>query len=87
MFLCYSKFQKAPGVWSQGQAAELLDAGYYKPAALRGNIEGGTNIGPFHLECNATGTETQRFINRNGELVSPAIVAAAGTLGFYPVMA
>src|SRR5438045_318729 len=53
VFLCYSKSQTVPGVWGQGQAAQLLAEGYFLPAALRGNVDGGTNLGDFHLQCNA----------------------------------
>jgi hypothetical protein len=82
IFLCYSKEQVEPGVWLQDQAAELLAAGYYYPNALAGNVEGGTNLGSFHLVCNASGTPTGMFVNANGEVVPPE--HAQGNLGYYP---
>ncbi len=82
VFLCYSKSQTEPGVWMQDQAAELLAAGYYYPQAVAGNVDGGTNLGSFHLVCNATGTPTGMFVNENGEVVSAEY--AAVNLGYYP---
>jgi hypothetical protein len=82
VFLCYSKFQTEPGVWMQDQAAELLAAGYWYPNALPGNVDGGTNVGSFHLVCNASGTPTGMFVNENGEVVSADY--AARNLGHYP---
>jgi hypothetical protein len=82
IFLCYSKSQTEPGVWMQDQAAELLAAGYYYPKALSGNVDGGTNLGSFHLVCNAGGTSTGMFVNANGEVVSAEY--AGDSLGYYP---
>jgi hypothetical protein len=82
IFLCYSTSQVVPGVWLQDQAAQLLADGYYYPKALAGNVEGGTNLGSFHLVCNASGTPTGMFVNENGEVVGPD--HAADNLGYYP---
>jgi hypothetical protein len=82
IFLCYSTSQVEPGVWMQDQAAELLAAGYYYPKALPGNVDGGTNLGSFHLVCNASGTPTGMFVNENGEVIPPE--HAQGNLGYYP---
>jgi hypothetical protein len=82
IFLCYSKSQTEPGVWMQDQAAELLAAGYYYPSALAGNVNGGTNLGAFHLVCNASGTPTGKSVNENGEVVSAEY--ADHNLGYYP---
>jgi hypothetical protein len=82
IFLCYSTSQVEPGVWLQDQAAELLAAGYYYPKALPGNVDGGTNLGSFHLVCNASGTPTGMFVNENGEVIPPE--HAQGNLGYYP---
>jgi hypothetical protein len=82
ILLCYSKAQTEPGVWMQDQAAELLAAGYYYPKALPGNVDGGTNLGSFHLVCNASGTPTGMFVNENGEVVS--VEHADHNLGYYP---
>jgi hypothetical protein len=82
IFLCYSKFQVVPGVWSPDVAAQLLADGYWYPDALPGNIDGGTNVGSFNLQCNAAGTPTGMFVNLNGEVVGPDV--AAQNLGYYP---
>jgi hypothetical protein len=83
VFLCYSKFQMLPGVWPEDQAASLLAQGYWYPNAVKGNVEGGPNLGEYHLVCNATGTPTGMFVNENGEVVSKEY--AAGNLGYYPL--
>jgi hypothetical protein len=84
IFLCYSKFQLLPGVWPQDQAAELLAEGYWYPSAVKGNVEGGPNLGAYHLVCNATGTPTEMFVNQNGEVVGKDY--ADGNLGYYPLL-
>lgn len=93
VFLCYSKFNDAPGVWSTDEAPELLDAGYWTPMAMDGTVVGGTNIGSYHLVCNPPA-----FNGRLGLGATPAIdlyvggagetvgSAAAGQLGFYPYL-
>ena len=84
IFLCYSKFQVLPGVWNQDQAALLLAEGYWYPNAVKGNVEGGPNLGAYHLVCNATGTPTEMFVNANGEVVSKEY--AGGNIGYYPLL-
>jgi hypothetical protein len=84
IFLCYSKFQVLPGVWQQDQAAELLAQGYWYPNAVKGNVEGGPNLGAYHLVCNATGTPTGMFVNQNGEVFGPDYVD--DNLGNYPLL-
>lgn len=84
VFLCYSKFQTEPGVWSPEQAKELLRQGYYYPVAVKGNVPGGTNLGGYHLVCNApAATPPGLLVNENG-LVVPAELAG-DTLGYYPL--
>jgi hypothetical protein len=84
IFLCYSKFQVVPGWWWPDQAAELLAAGYWYPDAVPGNVDGSTDVGDYHLVCNATGTPTGQFLNRNGEVVSKDY--ADDNLGYYPIV-
>lgn len=53
VFLCYSTFSNVPGVWSVPVAQGLLKGGgYWQPYAVPGNVDGGTNIGGYHLVCN-----------------------------------
>ena len=82
VFLCYSKFQTAPGIWPESDAADLLDQGYWLPVAVPGNVDGGSDIGAYHLVCNATGSPTGKVVNANGE-VSEGSPGA----GYYPVIA
>lgn len=84
IFLCYSKFQVLPGVWPHDVAADLLAAGYWYPNAVPGNVDGGPNLGAYHLVCNATGTATGDDLNLNGEVVSAAY--ADDNLGYYPIV-
>jgi len=51
-FLCYSSSQSNPGVWSMNDAAALMKQGYWSPYAVPGNVDGGTNVGSYHLVCN-----------------------------------
>ena len=83
VFLCYSKFQVDPGVWAPEVAETLLAAGYYLPTAVKGNVPGGTNLGDYHLVCNAPIATSGEVVNENG-IVFPGGVAG-GTLGYYPL--
>ena len=83
VFLCYSKFQVIPGVWPPAQAKELLAQGYYYPVAVKGNEPGGTNLGEYHLVCNAAAATPGQVVNENG-MVLPAALAG-DTLGYYPL--
>jgi hypothetical protein len=83
VFLCYSKFQVEPGVWPPDVAAKLLADGYYYPVAVKGNVAGGTNLGDYHLVCNAPAGSTGEVVNENGEVLPERI--AGGTLGYYPL--
>ena len=83
VFLCYSKFQVVPGVWSPEQARALLADGYYYPVAVKGNEPGATNLGDYHLVCNAPAATPGQVVNENG-IVLPAALAG-DTLGYYPL--
>ncbi len=83
VFLCYSKFQVDPGVWAPEVAETLLTAGYYLPTAVKGNVAGGTNLGDYHLVCNAPIATGGEVVNENG-IVFPGPVAG-DTLGYYPL--
>jgi hypothetical protein len=86
VFLCYSSFGNVPGVWPTKEAKTLVaDGGYWLAYAVAGNVDGGTNIGGYHLVCNLGGTQS----------VTPGVVGGAGEVlgsgnngnfGFYPVV-
>jgi hypothetical protein len=86
VFLCYSSFGNVPGVWPIDVAKTLVaDGGYWLAYAVAGNVDGGTNIGGYHLVCNLGGTQS----------VTPGVVGGAGEVlgggnngdfGFYPVL-
>lgn len=55
IFLCYSKFQVDPGVWSLADATQLVaGGGYWKPSAVFGGASS-TKVGFFNLVCNPGG--------------------------------
>jgi hypothetical protein len=82
-FLCYSTFETDPGVWPASEAASLRDEGYWPPYALAGRLDGGTNVGAFHLVCNLAGGKktTGRFVDGGGGTWPSAY---AGAPGLYP---
>lgn len=86
VFLCYSKFQVVPNVWPQGQAAELLAAGYWYPSAVPGNDPMFPNLGKYHLVCNAPGTPTGMVVNENGEVFPESYAHQPGAIGYYPLV-
>lgn len=90
VFLCYSKFQVDPGAWLAHQASELMSEGYWAPFALTGNVDGGTNVGDYHLVCNpqtsaptfaSVNAAPERYIGADGGF---ATSAADGLPGYYP---
>jgi hypothetical protein len=89
VFLCYSTFTDAPGVWPVGEAQALVSEGYWAPTATDGNVDGGTNIGDYHLSCNPPASDkklalypsTGLYVGGGGEMVGSA---AAGLPGYYP---
>lgn len=86
VFLCYSSFGNVPGVWPIQEAKALIaDGSYWLAYAVAGNVDGGTNIGGYHLVCNLGGTQS----------VTPGVVGGAGevlgggnngNIGFYPIL-
>ena len=83
VFLCYSKFQVEPGVWPPEEAVRLLAEGYYYPTAVKGNVPGGTNLGDYHLVCNAPIATSGDVVNENGLVFPPT--ETGGALGYYPL--
>lgn len=85
VFLCYSAFQVEPGVWPLSEAQKLYALGYWQPYAVPGNVEGGTNIGAYHLVCNlATGQSVGTgLVGGGGHVYGPG---AVHDLGAYPIV-
>jgi len=55
-FLCYSTFEVDPAVYTFDLAWRLLTSPsdhYFTPYAVEGNVQYGTNVGGYHLICNA----------------------------------
>ena len=83
-YLCYSTYQTEPGVWPAAEALVLANQGYWEPTAVDGNIPGGTNVGNYHLQCNAT-PMGDGYVGAGGEFYGPDMAAIAQqNLGFYP---
>jgi len=84
MFLCYSKSQVQPGVWTTDDGAKLIKQGYWKPTAVDGNMAGGTNLGKYNLQCNAT-PKGDGYVGSNGEWYGTEWASfAALSTGLYP---
>lgn len=86
IFACYSAFQVQPGAWPKAEAVDLYAAGYYAPEAVPGNIEGGTNIGAYNLQCNTHRTPTGFTITAGGFVFGPDYGPALIELGFYKIV-
>lgn len=89
MFLCYSKFEQDGGaVFEAQQAATLLAAGYWLPSALAGYMDGGDNLGAYHLQCNPAAelTPTGQWLDGGGYVIDATVAKHAGT-GVYPIVA
>jgi len=55
-FLCYSTFEVNPAVYTFDVAWQLLTSAsdhYFTPYAVEGNVPFGTNVGGYHLVCDA----------------------------------
>jgi hypothetical protein len=84
VFLCYSKFQVQPGVWSAVDAVLLMQAGYWQPTAVDGNVTGGTNVGKYNLQCNVT-PKGDGYVDASGVFWPPNFAPAhEEVLGYYP---
>lgn len=96
-FLCYSVGGNPFYAPDQATAMAELQAGYWLPEAVPGNVPAGLgeNVGPYHLDCfNAavaggfgnTAPATQ-YVDGTGNLLSSAYVTGSVTngLGTYPV--
>jgi hypothetical protein len=90
VFLCYSTFSNVPGVWPVDVAQGLLkQGGYWTPNAVPGNVDGGTNIGGYHLVCNlgsgqSAGDSTLGGAGEvDGAATKPDVTNIAG---YYPII-
>jgi hypothetical protein len=71
VYTCYSKFEQDGGeVDDPATAAMLVAAGRWYPTAIPGNIDGGENVGAYHLACNppAIVQETGQYIGLGGAI-------------------
>lgn len=56
-YLCWNHEMTSPVAYLDSVADEMwLTGKYYEPQAVLGVVEGGTNIGAYHLVCNAPET-------------------------------
>lgn len=77
-YLCWNHEMVNPVEYVDSVADEMWTTGrYIEPQAILRNVEGGTNIGAYHLVCNAPSTmkATGFSIGGSGELYSPEVVA------------
>ena len=82
VYVCYSKFEQDAGeVEDVATATALVEAGRWYPTALPGNVDGGENVGAYHLLCNppATVAPTGRFVGIGGAVTNYA------TAGSYAI--
>jgi len=74
MFLCYSKWEEDGGaVFQTDQAEQLLVSGWWLPTAVPGDVDGGDNLGAYHLECNPPDglTATGTYVDDGGNVLDP----------------
>lgn len=90
VFLCYSIFDQVPAVFPVDVAQNLLtQGGYWAPSAVLGNVDGGTNIGGYHLICNLASTQsaTDSTLGGAGEVDGPAAQAdVTDVAGYYAII-
>lgn len=97
-YLCYSKFQIDPGVWSDSptgikgglggnvSSSALLKLGYWQPWAQKSTPTGTKLPGGWYLHCNppgATVAGTPTIIGGAGEVVANTSLATLP--GYYPM--
>jgi hypothetical protein len=85
VFLCYSPGGN-PGVYPADDVADLLSMGYTMPLAVAGNVDGGNNLGGFHLSCDPTLKPSGHYIDGAGDNADE-LAMAGYTGGLYPVAA
>lgn len=78
-YLCWNHEMVDPVAYLDTVADEMWATGkYFEPQAILGNVVGGTNIGGYHLVCNApsTLTMTDLGLGGSGEVYTADAVAA-----------
>lgn len=78
-FLCWNHDMVNPVAYIDKVADQMWQTGnYFEPQAILGNVEGGTNIGAYHLVCNAPSTmkPTGSGLGSSGEVYSPEMMQA-----------
>ncbi len=87
LFVCYSKWEQDGGaVFQLPQALQLLAAGYWLPTAVPGTVDGGTNVGDYHLVCNPPPdvSPTDSYVGDGGDVVDASYAESAGA-GYYRI--
>lgn len=77
-YLCWNRDMVNPIAYIDKTADEMWKTGnYVEPQAIIGNVVGGTNIGAYHLVCNAPSTMhiTEWGIGGSGEVYDPIALA------------
>ncbi len=78
-YLCWNREMVNPVAYIDRTADEMWKTGnYLEPQAILGNVEGGTNIGAYHLVCNAPATMrmTDLGLGGSGEVYGAEAMAA-----------
>lgn len=78
-YLCWNRWMTNPVAYIDRTADTMWKTGnYVEPQAILGNVVGGTNIGAYHLVCNApaTMTMTDLGLGGSGEVYNAAAMAA-----------
>lgn len=78
-YLCWNREMVNPVAYIDKTADAMWKTGrYFEPQAILGNVEGGTNIGAYHLVCNAPATMkmTELGLGGSGEVYGADIMTA-----------
>ena len=78
-YLCWNHDMVNPVAYDDTVADEMWKTGkYLEPQAILGNVVDGTNIGAYHLVCNAPSTlkMTETSLGGSGEVYSAVDTAA-----------
>lgn len=78
-YLCWNHQMVDPVAYTDSVADEMWKTGnYIEPQAILGNVVDGTNIGAYHLVCNAPTTmqKTALALGGSGEVYTADTVAA-----------
>jgi len=78
-YLCWNHEMVNPVAYTDSVADEMWKTGnYFEPQAIHGNVVDGTNIGAYHLVCNAPTTmqKTAFGLGGSGEVYDAPAMAA-----------